>query len=98
MGACVIGCSLTDIMTKAEMLQEQRDMLVIQLSLAEEEQAAATQAAAIASAEAQMQDKLREMLEVCLLLQRIVQRSHLHQARIGHAQNSADLGCETSTE
>ncbi|KAK9915676.1 hypothetical protein WJX75_002565 [Coccomyxa subellipsoidea] len=55
--------SLTDIMTKAEMLQEQRDMLVIQLSLAEEEQAAATQAAAIASAEAQMQDKLREMLE-----------------------------------
>ena len=65
MGDCVAACSLTDMVTKAQMLQEQRDMLVLQLSLAEEEKVEATQAAAIASAEAQMQNKLYAMLEVC---------------------------------
>lgn len=46
------------------MLQEQRDMLVVQLSLAEEEKAAAVQAAAIASAQAQVVEKLCSTLEV----------------------------------
>jgi len=46
------------------MLQEQRDMLVVQLSLAEEEKAAAVHAAAIASAEAKMVEKLCSTLEV----------------------------------
>ena len=65
MGARVIVCSLTDIETKVQMLQEQRDILVVQLTLAEEEKSAVAQAAAMATAEAQMHDKLREMLEVC---------------------------------
>lgn len=51
-------------MAKAQCLQEQRDMLLVQLSLAEEEKTAAAQAAALADAEAQMHDKMCRMLEV----------------------------------
>ncbi|CAL8470033.1 g9575 [Coccomyxa elongata] len=63
MDKTIMEQSLADIVAKAQSLQEQRDMLLVQLSLAEEEKAAAAHAAAIADAEAQWHDKMCRMLE-----------------------------------
>jgi hypothetical protein len=51
-------------MAKADALQDERDFLVVQLSVVEEERAAAAQDAAVASAEAQHVIKVNQMLEV----------------------------------
>ncbi|BDA44048.1 hypothetical protein COCOBI_05-2320 [Coccomyxa sp. Obi] len=63
MDKTIMEQSLADIMAKAQSLQEQRDMLLVQLSLAEEEKAATAHAAALADAEAQWHDKMSRMLE-----------------------------------
>lgn len=78
----LVACSLADIMAKAQDLQEQRDMLLVQLSLAEEEKAAAAHAAAIADAEAQWHVKMCQMLEV-------------RPFRISHRRLMHASGCST---
>lgn len=51
-------------MARTQALQDERDFLVVQLSIAEEERAAAAQNAAVTSAEVQQLCKLNNMHEV----------------------------------
>ncbi len=59
-----VWCRFAELSAKAEALQDERDFLVVQLSIAEEERAAAAQNAAVAAAEVQHLQKLNQALEV----------------------------------
>ena len=62
LGLC--ACSLSELMSRLEELHDEREALVVQLSIANEEKTAAEHATALANAEARQIARLNYLLQV----------------------------------